>query len=264
MTPLRRRDLLIGGAGATITVGTVLAQAGAGGVGGAGADAAPGVVVDGRDPVRLAISEQTHKPFVLPLLKHIAEAADLQWELLLLPWPRALLGAQLGQHLVFGLSRSPARDRLFAYSQPAFVSRGWLVVPKATPIRFDKLEDLRGRALCVPRGSTYGAAFEEARQQRLFRVEGGGNDLGGRARMLAAGRCDAMLATHRGSAAALERRLRALRSGTQFQVLPKPVVEEGILFGAAKGSEPAALLPRLDEAIARSRAAIQALVDSDL
>ncbi|ANH69278.1 ABC transporter substrate-binding protein [Mitsuaria sp. 7] len=257
MKPLRRRDLLIGGAGAAMTVGTVLAQ------GEVGVDTAPGMAADDREPVRLAISEQTHKPFVLPLLKRIAEAADLQWELLLLPWPRALLGAQLGQHLVFGLSRSPARDKLFAYSHPAFVSRGWLVVPKAKPIRFDKLEDLRGRALCVSRGSTYGAAFEEARHQQLFRVESGGNDLGARARMLAVGRCDAMVATHRGSAAALERRLRALRSG-QFQVLPRPVVEEGIVFGAAKGSEPASLLPRLDEAIARSRAAIQALVDSDL
>ncbi|WP_431264876.1 substrate-binding periplasmic protein [Roseateles chitinivorans] len=261
MTPLRRRDLLIGGAGAAM-VGTVLAQGG--GAGAAGADSAPWSVVDDQTPVRLAVSEQTHKPFVLPLLKQIAEAAGLQWELLFLPWPRALLGAQLGQHLVFGLSRNPARDKLFAYSQPVFVSRGWLVVPKAKPIRFDRLEDLRGHALCVPRGSTYGPAFEEARRQQLFRVENGGNDLGGRARMLAIGRCDAMLATHRGSAAALERRLRALRTGVPFQVLPKPVVEEGILFAAAKGSEAAALLPRLDEAVARSRAAIQALVDSAL
>ena len=258
MTPLRRRDLLIGGLGAGLAAGTVLAQ------GDAGIDAAPGAAADGREPVRLAIGEQTHQPFVLPLLKQIAEAADLQWELLLLPWTRALLGAELGRHLVFGLSRNPARDKVFAYSQPVFVSRGWLVVPKARPLRFDRLEDLRGHALCVARGATYGAAFEEARQKQLFHVEGGGTDLGGRARMLAAGRCDALIATHRGSAAALERRLRGLRNGAQFQVLPKPVVEEGIVFGAAKGSEPAALLPRLDQAIARSRAALQALVDSDL
>ncbi len=259
MTSLRRRDLLIvgAGAGAALTSRPALAQ-------GEGADAAPWPVADGRAPVRLAVSEQTHKPFVLPLLKQIADAADLQWELLFLPWPRALLGAELGQHLVFGLSRNPARDKLFAYSQPAFVSRGWLVVPKTRPIQFERLEDLRGRALCVTRGATYGAAFEEARRAQLFRVENGGNDLSGRARMLAAGRCDAMLATHRGSAAAMERRLRGLRNGTQFQVLPKPLVEEGIVFGAAKGSEPAALLPRLDDAIQRSRAATQALIDSDL
>lgn len=272
MTPLRRRDLLVGGAGAAM-LGNLRAQGGTGGVGGtggagtagaAGADSAPWSIVDDKTPVRLAISEQTHKPFVLPLLKQIGEAAGLQWELLFLPWPRALLGAQLGEHLVFGLSRSPSRDKLFAYSQPAFTSRGWLVVPKAKPIRFDRLEDLRGRSLCVARGSTYGPAFEEARHQQLFRVESGGTDLAGRARMLAAGRCDVLVATHRGSAAALERRLRGLRNGSQLQVLPKPVVEEGILFAAAKGSDPATLLPRLDEAIARSRAAIQTLVDSNL
>nr|WP_297529063.1 transporter substrate-binding domain-containing protein [uncultured Roseateles sp.] len=258
MTSLRRRDLLIGGLGAGLAARPVRAQDDV------GIDTAPGAAADGRAPVPLAISEQTHRPFVLPLLQRIAEAADLQWELLLLPWPRALLGAELGRHLVFGLSRNPARDQVFAYSQPAFVSRGWLVVPQAKPIRFDRLEDLRGRALCVTRGSTYGPAFEEARQKKLFRVEGGGSDLAARARMLAVGRCDAMIATHRGSAAALERRLRALHGGTPFQVLPRPVVEEGIVFAAAKGSEPASLLPRLDQAIARSRVALQALVDSDL
>lgn len=213
-------------------------------------------------PIRLAISDQTHKPFVLPLLELIADTAGLRWELLELPWSRALLGAELGQHLVFGLSRNPARDKIFRYSQPVFMSRGWLVVSKARPFKFERIEDLRGRTLCVSRGATYGPVFEDARQ-RLFRVEPGGNDLAGRARMLAAGRCDAMLATHRGSALALERRLRTLRDGDQLQVLPKPLVEEGILFAAARDSEPAALLPRLDDAIQRARAAIQALVDSD-
>lgn len=253
MKPLRRRELLMGvtgGMGLATVAGGALAKPDAAAV------SAPG-------PIRLAISEQTHKPFILPLLRLIAEAAGLQWQLQLLPWPRALLGAELGQHLTFGLSRNPARDKVFAYSQPVFVSRGWLVVPKARPIVFERLEDLRGLTLCVSRGATYGAAFEDARR-RLFRVEHGGNDLEGRARMLVAGRCDAMLATHRGSAAALERRLRPLRDGAQLQVLPRPLVEEGILFAAAKGSEPALLLPRLDEAIQRSRAAIQALVDSDL
>jgi len=254
MMPLRRRDLLIGGVVPAAGVGGALAKPDA---------SASASAVGTPAPVRLAINEQTHKPFILPLLRLIAEAANLQWELQLLPWPRALLGAELGRHLTFGLSRSPARDKVFAYSQAAFVSRGWLVVPKVRPIAFERLEDLRGLTLCVSRGATYGAAFEEARQ-RLFRVEHGGNDLGGRARMLVAGRCDAMLATHRGSAAALERRLRALRDGAQLQVLPRPLVEEGILFAAAKDSEPAALLPRLDEAIQRSRGAIQALVDSDL
>ncbi|MDH0865417.1 transporter substrate-binding domain-containing protein [Mitsuaria sp. GD03876] len=254
MPALRRRDLLIGGAAAAAGLDGARAQPGAPGA----RPAAPP-----KELVRLAISDQTHKPFVLPLLKLIAESAGLQWELLLLPWPRALLGGELGQHLVFGLSRSPARDKVFAYSQPAFVSRGWLVVTKARPIPFERLEDLRGRTLCVSRGATYGAAFEEARRE-LFRVETGGNDLDTRARMLAAGRCDAMLATHRGSAAALERRLRGLRGGDQFRVLPTPLVEEGIVFGAARGSEAAALLPRLDDAIHRARAAIQTLVDSEL
>ncbi|WP_158218846.1 substrate-binding periplasmic protein [Roseateles aquatilis] len=214
-------------------------------------------------PIKLGISDQTHKPFVLPLLKLIADAAGLSWELMPLPWPRALLGAELGQQLVFGLSRSPARDNIFVYSQPVFVSRGWLVVPAAKPFKFDKPADLRGRTLCVARGASYGRAFDEGRRQ-LFRVETSGNDLETRARMLMMGRCDAMLATHRGSAAALQRRLRAMRDGERLQVLAMPLVEEGILFGVARGSPLAALLPRLDDAVHRSRAAIQALVDSDV
>jgi ABC-type amino acid transport substrate-binding protein len=245
--PCRRRDLLIGGAAAA---------------GSACVPAQPGAAPE-PERIRLAIGDQTHKPFVLPLLKLIGDAAGLQWELQLLPWPRALLGAELGQHLVFGLSRSPARDKRFSYSQPAFISRGWLAVPASRPITFERLEDLRGLALCTQRGASYGEAFEDGRRT-LFRVESGGSDLESRARMLMAGRCDAMIATHRGSAAALERRLHRLRSGAQLRVLPRPLVEEGILFGAAQGSALAALLPRLDGAIHKSRAAIQALVDSDL
>lgn len=216
------------------------------------------------DLIPLAYSEQTHAPFVLPLLELVAKAAGLRWRHLPRPWPRALLGAELGEHLVFGLSRNPKRERQMLFSQPVFVSHGWLVVDKDRPFAFRQPGDLRGKTLCTARGAAFGPPFD-ALKGKLFQVETGGNNLAGRVRMLARGRCDAVLATHRGSqSAALQRRLLALPEGAQLRVLPKPLVTETIHFAVARSSPLAALMPRLDEAIRRQRAAIQQLIDSDV
>lgn len=215
-------------------------------------------------PIPVAVSEQAHRPFIEQLFDLLFSAAGLRYELIALPWPRALLSGEQGQALVYGLSRSAQREGAMDFSAPIFASHAWLVVDRDRPLRWGKLEDLRGKVLCAARGASFGVEFDGLVSRGVLQVEHSGFDFNSRIRMLTMGRCDAMLTAHRGSTPArLVRRLQALPDGERLQVLPRPLTAETIHFAVSKRSPLSAALLRLDAAIRRERAAIQAMVDSE-
>lgn len=215
-------------------------------------------------PVPVAISEQAHRPFIGKLFQLIFDAAGLRFELIALPWPRALLSGEQGQSLVYGLSRSARREHSMDFSRPIFSSHAWLVTDRARPLRHRHAEDLRGKVLCAPRGASFGPQFDALQRRGVFQLEHSGFDFNSRARMLLMGRCDALLTAHRGSTPVrLQRRLRELPDGDRLQVLPRPLTDETIHFAVSKRSPLSASLMRLDAAIRQQQAAIRELVDHE-
>lgn len=219
------------------------------------------------DPVRVpvVIGENSARPFIEALLSRIGRAAGIEWQLEVAPWPRALLMAERGQALAFGMARTAERDSVFSFSGPVFNNHVWMLVRRDQWLEFRSLDDLRDRTVCIARKTSYGGSFDAAKG-RQFKVEHVDGDLGARLRMLIAGRCDLTLGSHRSRDPWLiERRARQLSGlGAAIAVLPAPMSVEPVHFGVGIGTPLAALLPRITVAVQRERAAIGALVESDL
>ena len=216
-----------------------------------------------RPVLPLAIGDGSPREFVLPLLQLVAEGGDFDWDLHFLPWARLLAQAGRGDMLAFGLSRNERRERQLLFSEAVFTNHVWLVVRAGEPAVFAGLESLRGRTLCLTRGVSYGAAFDAAHEQQLFRSQQVSLDLSGRLRMLAARRCDALPTSHRSpDPAVLERRLRERGAAEGSIVVQRPPMhQESIHFVAARGhGQLAAALSLVDAGLRARRPAIQALV----
>lgn len=213
----------------------------------------------------LALGQHANMAFVGPLLELLARTAGLQWELKPLPFPRVLAMVERGQALGFGLGRTPAREQTLAFSQPLFASRVWPISRRDRRLNLRGPEDLQGLRVCMSRTVSYGLAIDAAKG-RSFQPEYSDGDLASRLRMLMAGRCEAMLSNHRSADAwLLEQRLREASGYSAALVVgPQPLVTDPVHIAAAKGSEWAAYLPRIDAALAKAREQLRELVDSAL
>jgi len=215
--------------------------------------------------VPIAVAEASSRPFVMRALDVIGAAARIEWQVQVLPWARALLMAERGEVLVFGVSRTRAREEILAFSEPIFNNHVWMVVRRDQGLDYRSLDDLKGRVLCVSRGASFGPDFEAARG-RVFQIEPVDGALSARVRMLMAGRCDVMLTPHRSPRPWLvERRLRE-QSGysAALAVLPTPMLVDPVHFAVSREHAWASVLPRLNLAMRQEAMAMQSLINSDL
>jgi len=215
--------------------------------------------------VPLALGQFANMAFAGPLLELLAQGAGLRWRLLPLPFGRVVAMVERGQALGFGLGRTPAREEILDFSKALFVSRVWPVSRRDLGLNLRGPEDLRGLKVCMGRTVSYGAALDAAKG-RHFQVEYSDGDPAARLRMLMAGRCDVLLTAHRSADAwLLERRLRQAGGySAALMVGPQALVTDPVHIAAAKGSEWAAYLQRIDAALAKAREQIRELVDSAL
>lgn len=215
--------------------------------------------------VPLAVGDHVNRNFVLPLLDLIAQAAGLRWQIEWLPFSRVLMQTEQGRTLGFGMTRTPARERMYAFSEPLFTNHIWSVARRERGLRIERLDDLAGLSVCVGRGISLGAAFDEARAQQRFQVESSSSDLPGRLRMLLAGRCDVMLASHRSADPwMMERRLRhELGLGPALEVLPRPLLADPVHMAVGINSPLKGLLAPINRALEVRRHALRELIESD-
>lgn len=218
-----------------------------------------------RQRVPVVIGENSSRPFVLPLLQLIGDAAGIKWQVQQAPWARALVLAERGQAIAFGMARTKAREEVYTFSAPVFDNHVWMLVRRDQAPDFRSLDDLRDRTVCISRGVSYGGSFD-AGKGKLFKVEYVDGDLGARLRMLVAGRCDMALGSHRSPDPwLLERRARDITGlSASLAVLPMPLAVEPVHFAVGHGQALVELLPRINKAVQQQRTGIRALVDSDL
>jgi polar amino acid transport system substrate-binding protein len=190
------------------------------------------------------------KGLLVERLRAVAKSISLQHELVLTSWTRALIMAERGEGGLLGVSRTPERELWLDYSQPLGFDELLLVVRTGQGVIFNGLSDLYGRRVGLARRSTGGAAFDAAVAQGRIQVLEDETAVQ-RLQALRAGRIDA--AVIGGGRATLDRALHEhpfLRGAEQeLQVLPKPLLRDGLHLGFHKRLGLGGLLARIDAAL---------------
>jgi polar amino acid transport system substrate-binding protein len=175
----------------------------------------------------------------------IEKEVGIKFELQMYPWNRAVKLAGTGHALIFGLSRTPEREEIFTFSEPAMYQYLWLVTRADKQFAFNKLEDLKGKTIGVVRGSKYGGEFD-AQKNKLFKTDDDIDAYSPRLKKILGQRIDAMIfSSPLTDAKEVEKIVNAIKlykdadpqisPNIQFSVLPIPVLKDGICFAILKG-----------------------------
>jgi polar amino acid transport system substrate-binding protein len=179
-------------------------------------------------------------------LRRVGFTVDVKLE----PWVRAVEDAKAGRGLIAHFSKTPERERIFDFSQPLVFDRIVVVTRKAREFPFAGVKDLIGKRVGVLRGVAYGGDWTGA-LAGFTREED--TDAVARLGKLARGRLDAAII----SSGAAGLKIAAAQAGlddAQFSILPVPILEDPNYLATAKSDGGAALIARLDAAIAEMRA----------
>lgn len=216
-------------------------------------------------PLRLpiAISDVGTQRFPRRVLALVAEGEGIEWDIRPVPWPRMVAMAQQGEALAFGLSPTPRRQPMFAFSEPLYDSRVWALSHRQQPPALDRADDLRGLAVCAGRGVSYGESIDNllAESTQTSLVLG---DVALRARLVMAQRCDvALFSSYAASSDALERKLRQrLPDAGGVVVHRQPLATWSTHIAVRRGHPLSDGLDRINRAIRRQHRAILALVEA--
>ncbi|MFZ6718886.1 substrate-binding periplasmic protein [Undibacterium sp. Ji49W] len=195
------------------------------------------------------------------MLDYIGREADVHFELQRCPWKRILLLAEHGEGLVFGISKTGDRERMFHFSRPLYANYVWLVTRRDARFDYKSIADLKGRSVGIVAGTHYGDYFDE-QKGKLFKVESDTNSVAARFNKLANRRMDVMVIQDPGSDARdLEERINRYFSKQQiaegqplveFSVLAKPLLVDDIHF-AIRADKDDGLIQKIDAAIAKGK-----------
>ncbi|MFZ6741879.1 substrate-binding periplasmic protein [Undibacterium sp. JH2W] len=198
---------------------------------------------------------------VMDLLRYLELHSKLTFEVRRYPWKRALENAANGEGLIFGISKTRERLRLFTFSLPIFADQAVLVTLCSARFSYNSVNDLKGKTIGIVRGTSYGEEFDRL-SNVLFKVEDDtGNNLG-RFRKLFMRRMDAfLLYSSTTNTSRLENYINQ-QYATEFAdkstnnklfcILPKPVSSVDIHI-AIRLDHDAGLLQQIDQAILRGR-----------
>ena len=183
------------------------------------------------------------------LVNYLAAESGLRFQLRPVPWNRAMMMAMSGEAAIYGLSRTAEREQVLDFSARVYSEEVLLVTRHDNAFPFHSLEDLRDKRVGIQLGSSYDDEFEHSKN-RLFIVDENANGATARMRQLLAGRID--VAVYGNGRTRLERLLaKAPNGGKEFAILDQPLTRNERYFAFPKQSKAAAVLQRLNAAIAR-------------
>jgi ABC-type amino acid transport substrate-binding protein len=193
------------------------------------------------------------------MLAWIAARAGLTWDRRPTPWLRAQKLTAEGEGVMFGLARTPQREKELQFSLPVWSNHTWAVVREGDPLRIRRYADLNGQVVCWARGSSYGELFTLAGLGRMEPREAGDDD--GALRMAGAGRCRAALITLETADPRQALRHPALAELRErgLALVPVPLATTPLPFVTGHGSRWSWVIDRINQVLSRSRGELQKL-----
>ncbi|MFZ6769732.1 substrate-binding periplasmic protein [Undibacterium sp. Di26W] len=177
-------------------------------------------------------------------------------------WPRALIAAENGEGVLYGVSKTRERERLFHFSLPVQSKYIYLVTRSDATFKFHSVTDLKGKTIGIPRGISFGDDFD-ALKDNLFTVEQDNNVPISRVYKLLFRRMDAaVFSSLSKNPRELVTRLQKIRdahdgdmppmNNVQLSVLPKPLLIDTMHF-AVRSDKDDGIINKLNAAILKAR-----------
>lgn len=191
---------------------------------------------------------------LVDLLKQISSKTGDDYQVRLLPWKRAYDTALRGEGAIIGLSLTPERRELFAFSEPLHYNDLQLVVRNDRQFVFKRLADLKGKKIGGGLGVSYGQAVDTALQKGLFSMERD-TDATERVFKVLQGRLDAAVIGHGmpGYEAVVTSNVRLAARYDELVVLPTPLERDPLYFAMRKTMEQQGVVARLNKALREMR-----------
>ena len=131
-------------------------------------------------------------PRTTQLFNYLEDAANMKIDLRHYPWRRLLQNGESGEGLIFGIYKTPERSQIFAFSEPVYSDKIWLVSRCADRMIFNNLQDLKGKTIGIIQGSSAGEEFDK-QGNILFKAEYNTSNVASRFLKLHQKRMDAFL-----------------------------------------------------------------------
>lgn len=183
------------------------------------------------------------------------------------PWARVLLHGEHGLGLIYGISKTEERSKIFDFSDPVFTQKTWLVTLCDRQFPFEKIADLKGKTISLHRLSSVTEEFDR-QAEKLFKVDGEGASNEARLQKLLSRRSDALVYYSTQELGTLQNRINleyeisirrsstevqtSVNASTLFCVLPNPIGRTTIHFAQSKKND-ITLLHRINQALRRNR-----------
>ena len=126
------------------------------------------------------------------LLERLSADTGDTYQLVLLPWKRAINEATAGRGAITSFSWTPERARLFDFSEPMLDNLLHITILRERAAEFRSIGDLKGKLVGVPLGVSLGVEMDRQINNRVFQVDFDNSPVS-RIRKLEAGRIDAAL-----------------------------------------------------------------------
>lgn len=190
------------------------------------------------------------------ILTFVEQDLNIQFQYRFFPWNRAVKMASNEGGLIFGLSSTPEREKIFSFSTPATYNYIWLVTRTDKTFTYRTLNDLKGKTIGIVRGSKYGGEFD-AKRGVLFKTDDDLDSYDIRLRKLLEKRTDVMLfaSSTDNSVEAAKAVNKIALSGMKpavgaprFSVLSTPILKNDIRFAILKGTDDK-LIDRLSKSL---------------
>jgi len=111
-------------------------------------------------------------------IAYLEDALKVKFTLRFYPWLRVMTAAEQGEGMVYGIYKTKDRMEKLQFSEPIFSDTIWLVALCNKTFPFNKISDLKGKAIGMHPGSSAGEEFDEG-INKIFRPEHTTTDLTG-------------------------------------------------------------------------------------
>jgi polar amino acid transport system substrate-binding protein len=201
-------------------------------------------------------------PRTVELFNYLENAAKIKFNLLHYPWRRLLKNGENGEGLVFGIYKTPERSQIFAFSEPVYSDKIWLVSRCADRMIFNNLQDLKGKTIGIIPGSSAGDEFDK-QVNILFKPEYNTSNVASRFLKLQQKRMDAFLLYEpRTNVNEVQKELNQVhakeigeykeKNADIFCILPKPVSAINVHFAVSLKTDKSSL-EKIDKAIVQAK-----------